>query len=126
MDAKITLVDGSYHEVDSSNMSFEIAGSMAAKSVVLRAKPILLEPIMRLEIVTSGEFLGEVLGDLGRRRANIKSIEGQGDIQAVKVQIPLGESFGYASAIRSLTQGRASYTMEFDKYDEAPESVVVK
>ena len=124
VDAKVTLVDGSYHEVDSSNMSFEIAGSIAAKSVVLRAKPILLEPIMRLEIVTPGEFLGEVLGDLGRRRANIKSIEGEADIQAVKAQIPLGESFGYASAIRSLTQGRASYTMEFDSYERAPEGAI--
>ena len=124
VDAKITLVDGSYHEVDSSNMSFEIAGSMAAKSAVLRAKPILLEPIMRLEIVTPGEFLGEVLGDLGRRRANIKSIEGQEDIQAVKAHIPLGESFGYASAVRSLTQGRASYTMEFSSYEKAPEGAI--
>ncbi len=125
VDTRITLVDGSYHEVDSSNMSFEIAGSMAAKSAVLKARPILLEPVMCLEIVTPGEFLGEVLGDLGRRRANIRSIEGRGDIQSVKANIPLGESFGYASALRSLTQGRASYTMEFESYERAPEGASV-
>ena len=123
VDTKITLVDGSYHDVDSSKMAFHIAGSMAAKAAVLKARPVLLEPIMRVEIVTPGEFLGEVLGDLGRRRANIRSIEGQRDIQAVRALIPLGESFGYANALRSLTQGRASYTMEFYRYEEAPESV---
>ena len=79
---------------------------------------------MRLEVVTPGEFLGDVLGDLGRRRANIRNIEGQGDIQAVKALLPLGESFGYASVLRSLTQGRASYTMEFDGYEEVAEALV--
>ncbi len=125
VDVKVTLVDGSYHEVDSSKMSFHIAGSMAAKAVVAKAHPVLLEPIMRLEIVTPGDFLGEVLGDLGRRRANIRSIEGQGGIQAVKAMLPLGESFGYASSLRSLTQGRASYSMEFHAYEEAPEQSAV-
>ena len=125
VDVKVTLVDGSYHEVDSSKMSFHIAGSMAAKAVVAKAHPVLLEPIMRLEIVTPGDFLGEVLGDLGRRRANIRSIEGQGGIQAVKAMLPLGESFGYASSLRSLTQGRASYSMEFHTYEEAPEQSAV-
>ena len=102
-------------------MSFQIAGSMAAKDAVNKAKPVLLEPIMSLEVVTPGDFLGEVLGDLGRRRAAIRNIEGQGEIQVVKASIPLGESFGYANAIRSLTQGRASYTMEFENYTPAPE-----
>ena len=125
VDVKVTLVDGSYHDVDSSKMSFHIAGSMATKTVVVKAHPILLEPIMRLELVTPGDFLGEVLGDLGRRRANIRSIEGQGSIQAVKAMIPLGESFGYANSLRSLTQGRASYNMEFDRYEEAPEQGAV-
>ena len=125
VDVKVTLVDGSYHDVDSSKMSFHVAGSMAAKAAVRKAGPILLVPVMRLEIVTPGDFLGEVLGDLGRRRANIRSIEGQGDIQAVRALIPLSESFGYATALRSLTQGRASYTMDFFQYDEAPETVAV-
>ena len=123
VDVKVRLVDGSYHDVDSSKMSFHVAGSMAAKSAVSKGKPIQLEPIMRLEIVTPGDFLGEVLGDLGRRRANIRNIEGQGGIQHVRAMIPLGESFGYASALRSLTQGRASYTMEFYRYEEAPQAV---
>jgi len=119
IDVKATLVDGSYHDVDSSKMTFHIAGSMAAKEAVKRAHPVLLEPVMKLELVTPGEFLGEVLGDLGRRGANIRNIEGQGDIQSIKAQIPLAESFGYAGALRSLTQGRASYTMEFHAYEAA-------
>ena len=124
IDMKITMVDGSSHEVDSSQIAFQIAGSMAAKDAINRANPVLLEPIMSLEVVTPGEFLGEVLGDLGRRRAAIRNIEGQGEIQVVKASIPLGESFGYASAIRSLTQGRASYTMEFDTYEPAPSGTI--
>ena len=124
VDVRVTLVDGSYHEVDSSTVAFEIAGSMAAKSAVLKARPILLEPVMSLEIVSPGDFLGEILGDLGRRRANIRNIEGREAIQAIKAIIPLGESFGYAGALRSLTQGRASYTMEFDSYQKAPEEVL--
>ncbi len=124
VDMKMTLVDGSFHDVDSSNMSFQIAGSMAAKALVTRGSPVLLEPMMKLEVVTPGEFLGDVLGDLGRRRAQIRNIEGQGDIQSVKAELPLAESFGYANAIRSLTQGRASYTLEFDNYAEVPRELV--
>ncbi len=123
VDVKVRLVDGSYHDVDSSKMSFQIAGSMGAKAAVQRGKPILLEPVMRLEVVTPGEFLGEVLGDLGRRRASIRNIEGQGDIQVVRAALPLAESFGYANALRSITQGRASYSMEFESYERAPEGV---
>ena len=125
IDIKITMVDGSFHDVDSSQVAFQIAGSMAAKDAVGKARPQLLEPIMSLEVVTPGEFLGEVLGDLGRRRAGIRNIEGQGEIQVVRAAIPLGESFGYANAIRSLTQGRASYNMEFENYEAAPEGVLV-
>ncbi|MDP7579319.1 MAG: elongation factor G [SAR202 cluster bacterium] len=121
---KVILQDGSYHDVDSSEMAFRIAGSMATKSAIQRAKPILLEPIMRIEVVTPGEFLGEVLGDLGRRRSNIRNIEGREDIQVISASIPLGESFGYASTLRSLSQGRASHSMDFEKYDEAPSSVI--
>ena len=122
VDLKITVVDGSYHQVDSSEMAFRIAGSMAAKAVIQRAHPVLLEPVMRLELVAPGEFLGAVLGELGRRRANIRSIEGQGDIQTVRARIPLSESFGYANTLRSLTQGRASFSLEFEAYEKAPES----
>jgi elongation factor G len=126
IDVKVSMVDGSSHEVDSSQIAFQIAGSMAAKDAVSKARPVLLEPIMSLEVVTPGEFLGEVLGDLGRRRARIRNIEGQGEIQVVKAAIPLGEAFGYANAVRSLTQGRASYAMEFDNYEPAPEGIVSK
>ena len=125
VDLKVSLVDGSYHDVDSSEMAFRIAGSMGAKAAIARARPVILEPIMLLEIVTPGEFLGEVLGELGRRRANIKNIEGQGEIQAVRAELPLVESFGYVGSLRSLTQGRASYSMEFDRYQQAPEAVAV-
>jgi elongation factor G len=98
---------------------------MATKDVLKKARPVLLEPVMFLEVITPGEFLGDVLGDLGRRRSEIKNIEGQGDTQVCKSLLPLGESFGYASALRSLTQGRASYTMEFNGYEQAPQSVEV-
>ena len=123
VDVKASVVDGSSHEVDSSEMAFRIVGSMAAKAAMKRARPIMLEPIMRLEIITPGEFLGEILGDLGRRRANIRGIEGQGDTQVVRARLPLGESFGYADLLRSLSQGRASYSMDFEAYLEAPEAV---
>jgi elongation factor G len=126
MDVKVTLVDGSYHDVDSSEMAFKVAGSMAMKDAMARAKGVLLEPIMQLELVTPGEFLGDVLGDLGRRRAQIKNIEGQGDTQVVRAMVPLGESFGYAGTIRSLTQGRAGYSMEFAQFEEAPASVLAQ
>ena len=125
VDVQVTLVDGGYHEVDSSKLAFYIAGSMAAKSAVRKARPVLLEPVMRLEVVTPGDFLGDVLGDLGRRRAAIKNIEGQGGIQVVRAHVPLEESFGYASAIRSLTQGRASFSLEFESYEEAPDTPVL-
>ena len=105
-------------------MAFQIAGSMAAKAAVNKAGAILLEPIMRLEIVVPGAFLGDVLGDLGRRRANIRNIEGLRDVQSIRALVPLGESFGYADSLRSLTQGRASYTMEFGSYEVAPASIL--
>ena len=126
VDVKLTLTDGSYHDVDSSKMSFLIAGSMAAKTLVSRAHPVLLEPVMSLEVVTPGEFLGEVLGDLGRRRGEIRNIEGQGDIQAIRAGLPLWESFGYANTLRSLTQGRASHVLEFDSYQPVPEHIAAE
>jgi elongation factor G len=124
IDVKVNLVDGSYHDVDSSKMSFQIAGSMAAKSAINKAHPVVLEPVMMLEVITPGDFLGDVLADLSRRRGNIRSMEGHGDTQVVRASVPLGESFGYASTLRSLTQGRASYSMEFESYEQAPASVV--
>ena len=96
---------------------------MGAKAAIAKAKPIVLEPVMALEVVTPGEFLGDILADLGRRRADIKGIEGQGDIQVVKANVPLGEMFGYANTMRSLTQGRAAHSMEFGNYQQAPEGV---
>jgi elongation factor G len=124
VDIKASVFDGSYHDVDSSEMAFRIAASMAAKAAFARASPVLLEPVMRIDIFTPGDFLGDVLGDLGRRRANIRNIEGHGGLQTVAARIPLSESFGYANTLRSLTQGRASYSMEFGSYEEAPQSVI--
>ena len=119
VDLKVTAVDGSYHEVDSSEMAFRIAASMATKEAMRKAGPMLLEPLMALEAVSPGEFLGEILSELGGRRAVIRGIEGSGDIQVVRARVPLSESFGYATALRSITQGRASYTLEFECYGEA-------
>ncbi|MBI4307765.1 MAG: elongation factor G [Chloroflexi bacterium] len=123
LDVRVTLFDGSYHEVDSSEIAFKLAASIALREAVKRASPILLEPIMKVEVVTPGESLGDVLGDLGARRARILNIEGRGDTQVIRAQVPLAEAFGYATSLRSLTQGRAVYSMEFDHYEEVPQSV---
>ena len=124
IDLLVRLIDGTYHDVDSSKVSFEIAGSMASRTAVNRCNPVVLEPVMTLEVVTPEDYLGEVIGDLGRRRASVESIDAQNDTQIVKASLPLAESFGYANDLRSITQGRAGYSMEFDRYLEAPESVV--
>ena len=124
IDVKVALVDGSYHQVDSSELAFKAAASIAVRDGVRRAKPILLEPIMEMEVVTPGEFLGDVLGDLNSRRAQIKSIEGLEAIQVVRALMPLGETFAYTTTLRSVTQGRASYTMEFSSYEPVPESIM--
>ena len=121
IDLKVALVDGSYHEVDSSELAFKTAGSIALREGVRKAGPILLEPIMEAEVITPGEFLGDVLGGLSSLRAQIKNIEGQGDIQMVRALIPLAETFGYTTALRSLTQGRATHTLEFKYYEPVPE-----
>jgi elongation factor G len=120
VDIKVRLVDGSFHEEDSSPLAFKIAGSMALKNGVQRAKPILLEPIMSVEAVVSEDFVGEVMGDLNSRRAQIEGLEARGSLQAVRAHAPLAEMFGYATALRSLTQGRGTFTMEFDYYAEVP------
>lgn len=121
VDVKIELVDGSFHPVDSSEMAFKMAASIGVKEAIRRAKPVLLEPIMEVEVVTPGDFLGDVMGDLNSRRAQIRSIDNQGDTQIVTAYIPLAETFGYTTQLRSLTQGRASQSMQFDHYEIDPQ-----
>jgi elongation factor G len=123
VDVKITLFDGSYHEVDSSEMAFKIAGSMAFKAACHNASPILLEPIMAVEVVTPEDFMGDVIGDLSSRRGRIQKIEARGNTQVIACHVPLAQMFGYATDLRSKTQGRATYTMQFDHYEPAPLSV---
>ena len=124
IDLKVTLIDGSYHEVDSSELAFKAAGSIAIRDGVRKAKPMLLEPIMVGEIVTPGEFLGDVIGGLGTMRGQITNIEGQGDTQVVRALIPLAETFGYTTNLRSLTQGRATHTLEFQSYEPIPDDLL--
>ena len=119
-DIKATLYDGSYHEVDSSDMAFKIAGSIALKEGVKKAKPIMLEPVMKMEIVTPDESIGDILGDLNSRRAQIGSIDSRGNSRIIRCVIPLSETFGYATNLRSMSQGRATYTMEVYRYEEMP------
>ena len=120
---KVALEDGSYHEVDSSELAFKIAGSMGFKDAVGRAKPVLLEPVMKVEVVVPEEFMGDVLGDLSSRRGHIEGMEKRGSTQIIRSVVPLAEMFGYATDLRSRTQGRASYTMHFLRYDQAPSNV---
>jgi elongation factor G len=124
VDLKIRLVDGSYHTVDSSEIAFRSAGTLAIRQAASRGKPVLLEPLVEMEVVTPGEFLGDIIGDLGTRRAQIRSIEGENDLQTVRALMPLGETFAYTTALRSLSSGRASFTMEFKHYEPVPESVL--
>jgi elongation factor G len=123
VDVRIELIDGSYHDVDSSEMAFKIAGSMAVQEAARRAKPVLLEPVMAVEVVTPEEFLGEVIGDLSRRRGKVQGQEQRGNALAVQAFVPLGEMFGYATDLRSSTQGRATYTMQFERYEEVPANI---
>ena len=123
VDIKVELVDGSYHDVDSSEMAFKIAGSMAFKEAMKRAKPKLLEPVMAVEVVTPEDYLGDVLGDLNSRRGRVEGIEPRGNAQAIRAHVPLATMFGYATDLRSTTQGRATFTMQFDRYEEVPQSI---
>jgi elongation factor G len=123
VDVRVELIDGSYHEVDSSEMAFKIAGSMAIQEAARRAKPVLLEPVMNVEVVTPEEFLGDVIGDLSRRRGKVQGQEQRGNALAVRAFVPLGEMFGYATDLRSSTQGRAQYTMQFERYEEVPSNI---
>jgi elongation factor G len=122
-DIKVSLVDGSYHEVDSSEMAFKIAGSMAFKDGTAKASPFLMEPIMELEVVVPEQYLGDVMGDLNSHRAEVRNIHTRSDAQVISAEIPLSETFGYATRLRSLTQGRAVFTMQFGKYDAVPKQI---
>jgi elongation factor G len=123
VDVRATLVDGKYHDTDSSEVAFKIAGSLALKEAAKRAKPVLLEPVMSVEVVTPQEFLGDVIGDLSKRRGRVEGQEPQGNALAVQARVPLGEMFGYATDLRSNTQGRAAYSMQFDRYEEVPPNI---
>ena len=123
VDVKVSLVDGSFHQVDSSEMAFKIAGSMAFKDAVLRASPVILEPIMSVEVVTPEDFMGDVIGDLNSRRGRISNMERRGNMQVIEAMVPLAEMFGYATSLRSQSQGRANYSMHFGRYDEVPKAV---
>jgi elongation factor G len=123
VDVRATLVDGSYHEVDSSEMAFRIAGSMAVKQAAKKASPVLLEPIMAVEVVTPEDYMGDVIGDLSSRRGKVEGMEQRGASQVIRAQVPLAEMFGYATDLRSRTQGRATYTMQFHSYQQVPESI---
>ncbi len=123
VDFKVTLIDGSYHEVDSSEMAFKIAGSMGFKEGCSKASPVLLEPIMSVEVVVPEEYMGDVIGDLNSRRGRIMGMEGRAGAQVVSAMVPLAQMFGYATDVRSATQGRATYTMTFDHYEQVPKSV---
>ena len=123
IDFKVTLYDGSYHEVDSSEMAFKIAGAMAFKQASLKAKPAILEPYMKVEVLTPDEYLGDVMGDVNSRRGRIEGFEDKNGIKVVNAYVPLGEMFGYATDLRSNTQGRANYSMQFDHYEKVPESI---
>ncbi len=126
VDVRVTLTDGKYHDTDSSEIAFKVAGSLALKAAVSRAKPILLEPIFAVEVVTPEEFMGDVIGDLNRRRGHVNGMEQRGNAQVINAFVPLAEMFGYATDVRSNTQGRATYTMQFDRYEEVPPNLADK
>ena len=126
VDVKVQLIDGSYHEVDSSERAFKIAGSMAFKEAMRRAKPKLLEPVMAVEVVTPEDYLGDVMGNISSRRGRVEHLEPLGNSQTIKASVPLAEMFGYATDLRSMTQGRATFTMQFDRYDDVPQSIAAE
>jgi elongation factor G len=123
VDLKATLVDGSYHEVDSSEMAFKIAGSLALKEAIRRGRSVILEPVMDVEVTTPDEFMGDVIGDLNSRRGHIQGMEERSGAQVVRAHVPLASMFGYATDLRSATQGRAVYSMQFDHYAPLPNNL---
>jgi len=126
VDVRVTLYDGSYHEVDSSEMAFKIAGSIAFKEAMKKADPVLLEPVMKVETTVPEEYMGDVIGDINSRRGRIEGITAQSGAQVVKAYVPLAEMFGYATDLRSMTQGRGVYTMQISHYEEVPKSIAEK
>jgi elongation factor G len=126
VDVGVTLVDGSYHDVDSSEMAFKVAGSMAFKEASKRAKPVLLEPVMAVEVVTPEDYMGDVIGNINSRRGQIEGMEPRGNAQVIRARVPLAEMFGYATDVRTMSQGRATYTMQFLHYAEVPHSIAEK
>jgi elongation factor G len=122
VDVKVELVFGSYHEVDSSEMAFKIAGSMAFKEAAAKASPVLLEPVMKVEVVTPESYMGDVLGDISSRRGRIGGMDQRGEAQVINAIVPLAEMFGYSTKLRSMSQGRAVYSMEFAHYEEVPKA----
>ncbi len=126
VDVRVTLTDGKYHDTDSSEIAFKVAGSLAFQEAAKRAKPVLLEPVFAVEVVTPEEYMGDVIGDLNRRRGRVHGMEPRGNAQVVSAHVPLSEMFGYATDVRSMTQGRATYTMQFDKYEEVPPNIAEK
>ena len=123
MDIGVTVFDGSYHEVDSSEMAFKIAGSMGFKNGALKANPVLLEPYMKVEVTIPEEYMGDVIGDLNSRRGRIEGMEARSGAQVITAYVPLSEMFGYATDLRSKTQGRGNYSMEVDHYEEVPKNI---
>ena len=124
VDIKVELYDGSYHDVDSSEMAFKIAGSICYQAAAKKANPVILEPIMTVESITPENYMGDVMGDLNSKRGQIQEMGDRGTVKFVKAKVPLAEMFGYATDLRSMTQGRASYSMEFSHYAKAPNSVI--
>ena len=123
VDVKVTLYDGSYHDVDSSEMAFKIAGSMGFRDGALKARPVLLEPVMKVEVVTPEDYMGDVMGDLNRRRGLPQGMDDSPSGKIIRAEVPLAEMFGYATDLRSMSQGRAVYSMEFERYNEVPQNV---
>ena len=123
IDFKATLIDGAYHDVDSSVMAFEIAARAAFREGIQKAKPKLLEPMMKVEVVTPEEYMGDIIGDLNSRRGQVNSMDQQGNARLVTAMVPLASMFGYVNTLRSMSQGRAQYTMQFDHYDQVPQNV---
>jgi len=124
VDLRCTLFDGSYHDVDSSEIAFKIAGSQAFKEGVQKSKPVILEPIMSVEVVVPEQYMGSVIGDLNSRRARIQGMEARGNVQNIRARVPLADMFGYATDLRSATQGRGTYSMEFTAYEETPRNIM--
>ncbi len=126
IDLKVSVVDGSYHDVDSSEIAFRVAGSMAFKTGVLKANPVILEPVMKVEVVVPEEYMGDVIGDISSRRGRIEGMEPRLGSQVIRSKVPLSEMFGYATELRSRTQGRGTYSMEFANYEELPKSLATE